>query len=87
MIMANTNLALPGPDGIRGTSDDIVPRHIGVDSFADYDFVLEVDQANQADYNGDDPGVDPVGADPIMEALGLGRVIRNDPGTAGPDAT
>ena len=86
MIMANTNLALPGPDGIRGTSDDIVPRHIGVDSFADYDFVLEVDQANQADYNGDDPGVDPVGADPIMEALGLGRVIRNDPGTAGPDA-
>lgn len=86
LIMANTDLALPGPDGIRGTSDDIVPRHIGVDSFADYDFVLEVDQTNQADYNGADPGVDPVGADPIMEALGLGRVIRNDPGTAGPDS-
>ncbi|MET0707798.1 MAG: peroxidase family protein, partial [Tardiphaga sp.] len=86
LIMANTDLALPGPDGIRGTSDDVVPRHIGVDSFANYDFVLEVDQANQADYNGDDPGVDPVGADPIMEALGLGRVVRNDPGTAGPDS-
>ncbi|MET0221223.1 MAG: peroxidase family protein, partial [Tardiphaga sp.] len=56
------------------------------DSFANYDFVLEVDQANQADYNGDDPGADPVGADPIMEALGLGRVVRNDPGTAGPDS-
>lgn len=86
LIMANTDLALPGPDGIRGTSDDIVPRHIGVDSFANYDFVLEVDQANQADYNGNDPGVDPVGADPIMEALGLGRVVRNDPGTAGADS-
>jgi len=86
LIMANTDLALPGPDGIRGTSDDIVPRHIGVDSFANYDFVLEVDEANQADYNGADPGVDPVGADPIMEALGLGKVVRDDPGTAGADS-
>ena len=64
MIMANTNLAQPGPDGIRGTADDIVPRHIGVDSFAAYDFVLEVNAANQADYNGAAPGVDPDGQRP-----------------------
>uniref|UniRef100_Q07SX1 Heme peroxidase n=1 Tax=Rhodopseudomonas palustris (strain BisA53) TaxID=316055 RepID=Q07SX1_RHOP5 len=86
MIMANTDLAQPGPDGIRGTADDIVPRHIGVDSFADYDYVLEVDEANQEDYNGAAAGKDPHGADPFMEALGLGKVIRDDPGTAGPDA-
>ena len=86
MIMANTDLAQPGPDGIRGTSDDIVLRHIGVDSFAAYDYVLEVNADNQADYNGVAPGVDPTGNDPILEALGLGKVVRDDPGTAGPDA-
>ncbi len=86
MIMANTDIADPGPDGIRGTPDDIVARHIGVDSFAKYDFVLEVNPANQADYNGDEPGVDPLGADPVLESLGLGKVIRDDPGTVGPDA-
>jgi len=85
LIMANTDLAQPGPDGIRGTADDIVPRHIGVDSFANYDYVLEVDESNQADYNGAAPGKDPQGADPFLEALGLGKVIRNDPGTAGLD--
>lgn len=86
LIMANTDLAQPGPDGIRGTSDDIVERHIGVDSFAKYDFVLEVNAANQADYNGAAPGVDPEGNDPVLEALGLGKVIRDDFGTSGPDA-
>ncbi len=59
MIMANTDISQPGPDGIRGTDDDIVARHIGVDSFADYDYVLEVNVANQVDYNGATPGDDP----------------------------
>ncbi|OOG68665.1 hypothetical protein B0E45_17580, partial [Sinorhizobium sp. A49] len=75
MMMANTELAQPGADGIRGTADDIIERHIGVDSFAKYDFVLEVNQANQA-------GPDPEGNDPALEAIGLGKVVRDDPRTA-----
>ncbi|MFN7103804.1 MAG: peroxidase family protein, partial [Pseudorhizobium sp.] len=86
LIMANTNLAQPGPDGIRGTADDIIERHIGVDSFATYDYVLEVDASKQADYNGDAAGVDPLGNDPTLEALGLTKVVRDDPGTAGADS-
>ena len=54
MIMANTDLAKPGLDGIRGTADDVVERHIGVDSFAAYDYVFEVDKTKQADYDPDD---------------------------------
>ncbi|VVT08480.1 peroxidase family protein [Rhizobium sp. EC-SD404] len=81
MMLANTALAQAGPDGIRGTSDDIVNRHIGVDSFARYDYVLEVNEANQADQNGDLAGKDPVGTDPFLEAMGLGKVVRDDPGT------
>ena len=50
IMMANTDLAQPGADGIRGTPDDVIARHIGVDSFAVYDYVLEVNIANQADY-------------------------------------
>ncbi|QYX56459.1 hypothetical protein K1T73_15610 [Roseovarius sp. SCSIO 43702] len=75
MILANTNLADPGPDGIRGTSDDVVRHHIGADPFAAYDFALEVDQANQFD-------PDPVGNDPVLEAMGMGKVVRDDPTTA-----
>ncbi len=51
MMMANTSLAQPGADGIRGTADDIIERHIGVDSFGVYDYVLEVNVDNQVDYN------------------------------------
>jgi len=79
MIMANTDISDPGADGIRGTADDVVARHIGVDAFAKYDFILEVNQANQA-------GADPTGNDPVLEALGLGKVVRDNPNTAGPDA-
>lgn len=75
MLLANTSLAQPGADGIRGTSDDIIARHIGVDSFANYDFVLEVNEANQA-------APDPTGNDPVLEAMGLGKVVRDDPTTA-----
>ncbi len=78
MILANTAIADPGPDGIRGTADDIVARHIGVDVFANYDHYLEVDQSMQLE-------ADPEGNDPILEGMGLGKVVRNDPGTAGPD--
>ncbi|KQT13242.1 hypothetical protein ASG40_19815 [Methylobacterium sp. Leaf399] len=88
LMMANTDLALPGPDGVRGTGDDIVPRHIGVDAFADYDYELEVDIRNQVDQNGvDNPldpttvGKDPTGNDPVLEAMGLGKVMRDDPQT------
>ncbi|MFX0547297.1 peroxidase family protein [Roseovarius sp. S1116L3] len=75
MLLANTSLSDPGPDGIRGTSDDIVSHHIGVDSFALYDYVLEINQANQL-------VPDPVGNDPVLEGLGMGKVVRDDPTTA-----
>lgn len=78
MILANTDLAQPGADGIRGTDDDVITRHIGADAFARYDYVLEVNEANQA-------YPDPVGADPILEALGMGLVVRDDPATPGAD--
>lgn len=81
LIMANTDLSLPGADGIRGTADDEVPRHIGVDAFALYDFTLEVNVANQADYNGAAAGKDPSGIDPVLEGLGLGKVQRDNPNT------
>ena len=69
LIMANTDLSDPGPDGIRGTDDDIIRHHIGIDSFANYDYVLEVDEQYQLID-------DPEGIDPVLEALGLGKVIR-----------
>ena len=81
LIMANTDLSLPGADGIRGTADDEVPRHIGVDAFALYDFTLEINAANQADYNGAAAGKDPSGIDPVLEGLGLGKVQRDNPNT------
>ena len=81
LIMANTDMAQPGADGIRGTADDVITRHIGVDSFGNYDFVLEVNAANQADQNGAEAGVDPTGNDAILEALGRGKVQRDDPTT------
>ncbi len=55
LILANTDLAQPGPDGIRGTPDDIVNRHIGTDAFLTYDYVLEVNPANQVDYTAATP--------------------------------
>ena len=42
LVMANTDMALPGEDGILGTEDDEVNFHVGVDSFAKHDIVLEV---------------------------------------------
>ncbi|TXN09141.1 calcium-binding protein [Methylobacterium sp. WL103] len=83
LMLANTSLSQPGPDGIRGTGDDIVTRHIGIDAFADYDFELEVNAANQADQNGGAAGIDPTGNDLVLEAMGLGKVMRGDPGTPG----
>lgn len=55
MMMANTDLAQPGADGIRGTPDDVIARHIGVDSFGVYDYVLEMNVANQVDYSAATP--------------------------------
>ncbi len=78
MIMANTNLAQPGADGVRGTPDDIIARHIGVDSFAKYDYVLEVNAANQEDYNGAEAGVDPTTTDPFLLSLGMNKVTREN---------
>jgi len=78
LIMANTDLVQPGPDGIRGTADDIITHHIGVDSFAKYDGVLEVDLSKQIE-------ADAVGDDPFLDAL-RAKVVRNDPGTPGTDS-
>ncbi|NTJ43914.1 calcium-binding protein [Agrobacterium larrymoorei] len=71
MIMANTDIAQPGADGIRGTGDDVIARHLGVDAFANYDHVLEINKANQVE-------ADPEGDDPIMIGLGLNKVQRDD---------
>jgi len=78
MIMANTNLAQPGPDGVRGTADDIIDRHIGVDTFATYEYVLEVNAANQNDYNGAEAGVDPTTDDPFLLSIGQNKVSRDN---------
>ena len=81
LMLANTSLSEAGNDGLRGTEDDVVTRHIGIDAFADYDFELEVKVANQADQNGAEPNKDPTGNDPVLEAMGLGKVMRDDPNT------
>lgn len=74
LIMANTDLAQAGPDGIKGTEDDVITHHIGVDSFAKHDVVLEVDESRQI-------ALDPAGDDPILEAI-RAKVQRDDPSTA-----
>ena len=79
MIMANTDITMPGADGIRGTADDEVRHHIGIDSFAKYDHVLEVNVQYQQDYNGAAAGKDPLGNDAVLEALGLTKVERDMP--------
>jgi Ca2+-binding RTX toxin-like protein len=71
MILANTSLSDPGADGIRGTSDDIVLRHIGIDVFARYDHYLEVDEAMQLED-------DPTGNDPVLEGMGRPKVERGE---------
>ncbi|MFG1375891.1 peroxidase family protein [Xanthobacter autotrophicus] len=78
VILANTDLADPGPDGIRGTPDDIVARHLGIDVFARYDHYLEVNAAMQLE-------PDPTGNDPVLEGMGLGKVQRDNPATPGLD--
>lgn len=80
MMMANTDLVQPGLDGIRGTEDDIITHHIGLDSFAKYDGVLEVNIDAQI-------AADSAwGAnDPFLEALRV-KVQRDDPSTPGADA-
>lgn len=78
MIMANTDMTLPGADGVRGTEDDVVNYHVGVDSFAKHDFVLHVDETKQI-------GADPEHDDPTMIGLGLTKVQRDNLATAGAD--
>lgn len=78
LIMANTDMTDPGPDGIRGTADDEVNYYVGVDSFALHDYVLHVDPTKQV-------GEDPEHQDPTLNAVGLTKVQRDDLTTAGPD--
>jgi Ca2+-binding RTX toxin-like protein len=79
MIMANTDLTEPGLDGIRGTADDIIRHHIGIDSFGKYDLVLEADAQYQQDYNGAEAGKDPNDIDPVLAGLGFTQVGRDLP--------
>jgi len=79
LIMNNSALADPGPDGIRGTGDDVIDRHLGVNVFANYDFYLEVNAAMQL-------GLDPLGNDPVLEGMGRGKVQRDDPLTGAVEA-
>ncbi|SFG94085.1 Ca2+-binding protein, RTX toxin-related [Palleronia marisminoris] len=77
LVMANTDMALPGADGILGTEDDEVNFHVGVDSFAKHDVVLEVDVTKQI-------ALDPEGDDPVLNAI-RAKVQRDDPSTPGAD--
>lgn len=79
LIIKNSALADPGPDGIRGTGDDIIDRHLGVNVFAEYDFYLEVNAAMQL-------GLDPTGNDLVLEGMGRGKVQRDDPLTGAVEA-
>src|SRR3546814_16294221 len=49
LIAANTDMIDPGPDGIRGTEDDIDSGfRAGVDSFAQNDYVITIHPDKQA---------------------------------------
>ena len=74
LIMANTDMTDPGPDGVRGTEDDIIRYAVGVDSFALHDYVLEVDPSKQI-------GPDPTHNDETLNGLGLTKVQRDNPAT------
>lgn len=76
LIMANTDLTEPGPDGIRGTEDDVIKHHIGIDAFGKYDLILEADLQYQQDYNGAAPGKDPNDIDAVLAGLGFTQVNR-----------
>ncbi|MEO3433630.1 peroxidase family protein [Inquilinus sp. CAU 1745] len=73
LIIANTDMTHPGADGILGTEDDEVNFHVGVDSFAKHDVVLEVDESKQI-------AADPEGDDPFLNAI-REKVQRDDPTT------
>ncbi|KQY26700.1 peroxidase family protein [Rhizobium sp. Root482] len=80
MIAVNSDMVAPGPDGIRGTEDDIEsPYRTGVDSFARHDYVLNVDLAKQIE-------VDPEHDDEHLNAIGMTKVQRDNLLTDGPDA-
>jgi Ca2+-binding RTX toxin-like protein len=79
LIMANTDMVDPGPDGLSGTDDDgPLNYHVGVDSFALHDFVLHVDPTKQI-------GPDPTHDDATLNGLGQTKVQRDNPATAGVD--
>ena len=71
LIQANTDLTDPGPDGIRGTSDDILNFHGHVDAFTLATHVLHVDPTKQI-------GSDPQHDDPLLNAIGQTLVQRDD---------
>ena len=77
LIQANTDLTDPGPDGIRGTADDILNFHGHVDAFTMATHVLHVDPTKQI-------GPDPQHDDALLNAIGQTLVQRDDLAT--PDA-
>ncbi|MXO49184.1 heme peroxidase [Erythrobacter vulgaris] len=76
LILANTDMADAGADGIRGTADDILNFHGHVDAFAMPDYILHVDPSKQV-------GPDPQHDDPILNAIGQTLVQRDDLATPG----
>ena len=74
LVMANTDQVDPGPDGIRGTSDDLLTFHTHVDSFTLADYVLNVDPTKQLID-------DPMHGNPILNAQGRTMVQRDNPNT------
>ncbi|EDL47730.1 peroxidase family protein [Erythrobacter sp. SD-21] len=75
MVMANTDMTDPGPDGIRGTEDDILNYHSHVDAFTMADFLLHVDPTKQI-------GPDPQHDDEVLNSIGQTLVQRDDLATA-----
>nr|CAD6405445.1 heme peroxidase [Rhizobium sp. Q54] len=72
MIAANSDMIDPGPDGIRGTEDDVDSGfRTGVDSFAKHDFVLSIDPDKQVE-------ADPEHDDEALNAIGMTKVQRDN---------
>lgn len=71
LVMANTDQTDPGPDGVRGTEDDILNYHTHVDSFTTADFVLHVDPTKQI-------GPDPQHDNATLNAQGRTLVQRDN---------
>ncbi len=88
LIMANTDLAQPGPDGIRGTADDIVdaPHRRRLLRQLRLHARSQRGQPGRLQSATERPARIRTATIRSSRRSGLGKVIRDDPGTPGADA-